>query len=126
MAWYKKCDPVPWQPPSIVFQIVWPILYILYAIVLVLEQSDTTIRNLLLVGLVLNFSWVPAFTYNVKLALLILSGRVVVSVQTILALRASDIKNTRAWTEQRSLLFAPYMLWISFAWTLNAYLAFTC
>ena len=116
--WYKKCRPVPWQPPAIAFQIVWPSLYVLYGLVLFREQSNIPVRNLLLIGLALNLSWVPIYIYNVQLALLILTGMVILGIQTVRALMKSNTISTA--------LFAPYLGWICFAWTLNAYLAVTC
>ena len=115
--WYDKCGKAPWQPPGFTFRIVWPILYALYAVVLYLEWNNTTTRNYLLLGLVLNLCWVPAFTVNSRLALLLLTGMIGVAIASIL-----QMKGRRA----SMYAFAPYLVWISFAWTLNAYLAVTC
>jgi tryptophan-rich sensory protein len=113
--WYDKCPKVPWQPPNYVFGIVWPILYALYAITFFLERKQPESRNLLLIGIVMNLAWVPLYAFNVVLALFLLSGMIYIAVKTIYALKRSHI-----------ILFAPYLAWICFAWTLNAYLAVTC
>ena len=119
MAWFDKCKRVPWQPPAIVFKIVWPILYIIYGLLLVLERKNATSRNILLIGLAMNLCWVPLFIVNTQAALVLLAGMIAVGVKTILVLADED-KGVRA------LLFSPYLAWLCFAFTLNAYLAFTC
>ena len=116
MAWFDKCEKAPWQPPSIVFAIVWPILYTLYAIILFLQRKNVPARNILLIGLVMNLSWVPLYTMNVIAALILLLAMIAVGVKTIMALNTSLTK----------LLFSPYFLWLCFAFTLNAYTAVTC
>jgi translocator protein len=116
MAWFDKYTvKPPWQPPNKVFTIVWPILYTIYAVTLYTQWKKTPIRNALLLGLALNFCWVPVFTVNAVAALAVLTGMVVVGVQTLLLL-----KKERGYTVW---LFSPYVAWISFAWTLNAYIA---
>jgi len=115
MKWFQKCGKVPWQPPDYVFGIVWPILYALYGIVFYMENKNTQIRNLLLVGLLMNIAWVPLYIFNVQIALILLTGMIIVSVKTVRLL-----KGLSRW------LFTPYLLWICFAWTLNTYLAITC
>jgi len=111
--WYDKCGKAPWQPPAPTFRIVWPILYTLYAIVLYKEWDDIESRNYLLIGLLLNLCWVPVFTYNVQLALVLLTCMIAVAAKCIMLV-------------ENKWLFAPYLGWICFAWTLNAYLALTC
>jgi tryptophan-rich sensory protein len=113
MAWYDKyTNKPPWQPPNKVFGIVWPILYMIYAFTLYLNFDKVAVRNLLFVGLFLNFCWVPVFTIDAVAALVVLSGMVAVGIRTLMLLKGSVF-----W------LFSPYVAWISFAWTLNAYIA---
>ena len=115
MAWSDKCVKVPWQPPGYVFRIVWPILYALYALTLYLEFERPNVRNILLLGLAMNLCWVPLFTFSTRLALLLLIGMIVVAVKTLMLLKG-----------KRALLFSPYLIWICFALTFNAYLAYYC
>jgi len=126
MKWYRKCDRVPWQPPDYIFGIVWPILYVLYAVISYLEWKNIKARNLLVLGILMNFAWVPLFTVNVQLALLLLTGMIYVGFQTITILNRTDLRNGNEGIMRRALLFAPYLGWISFAWTLNLYLAVNC
>jgi tryptophan-rich sensory protein len=114
--WYDKCGRAPWQPPSIAFRIVWPILYALYAATLYLERDNIEARNYLLVGLLLNLCWVPLFTFNISLALILLTAMIAVAAKCMMLMK----------NRVTFYLFAPYLAWICFAWTLNAYLAVTC
>jgi tryptophan-rich sensory protein len=113
--WYDKCQKVPWQPPNYVFGIVWPILYAMYGILLYSAWGTTDVRNILIVGLVANLAWVPLYAANVVFALLLLSGMILISLKTIYMLKKRQI-----------FLFAPYLAWLCFAWTLNAYQALNC
>ena len=116
--WFDKCGKVPWQPPSIVFRVVWPILYTLYAALLWLTWSKPEARGYLLAGLALNLCWVPLYIFNVQAAFLLILAMVLVGIQTIQVL----YKGPKLYVY----LFAPYLVWITFASTLNAYLAWTC
>ena len=112
---FETCVKPPWQPPAIAFQIVWPILYTLYAITLFLEWDIPVSRNYLLLGLVLNLCWVPLFAFNTRLALFLLTLMIAVAGKCVLLVRRSSMY-----------VFLPYLAWISFAWTLNAYIAVSC
>ena len=114
--WFDKCGKAPWQPPSIAFRIVWPILYALYATTIVLERRFAESRNYLLLGLALNLCWVPLFIFNVPLALVLLTCMIAVAVKCVLLMSG----------RLSAYLFSPYLAWICFAWTLNAYLAVSC
>lgn len=119
MAWSDKCVKVPWQPPSIVFKIVWPILYALYALTIILERANPAALNLLLIGLAMNLCWVPLFIYSTRLALLLLIGMIVVAAKTLMILYKKN-----DWTS--AALFSPYLAWLCFALTFNVYLAYYC
>jgi len=93
----------------------------IYALLIVLERKNATSRNILLIGLAMNLCWVPLFIVNTQAALVLLAGMIAVGVKTIIVLLGED-KEAR-W---RALLFSPYLAWLCFAFTLNAYLAFTC
>lgn len=113
---FDTCVRPPWQPPSYVFQYVWPVLYGLYIYTLLSQWNNTRLRDILIIGLVLNISWVPVFAKNSAFALAILTAMILLALQTQ--------KSLRTWVAQ--LLFAPYTAWLLFAWTLNAYIAWNC
>ena len=120
MAWFDTCVRPPWQPPNYLFGIVWPILYTIYGYIIFMQWGNTTIRNTLIVGLLLNLAWVPTFTADSKLALALLTAMIWVAIQTERLLYKSKTSGLQ-W-----LLFSPYTAWIMFAWTLNAYIAWNC
>jgi len=115
--WFDKCGrKAPWQPPSIAFKVVWPILYTLYATTILLERHEVESRNYLLLGLALNLCWVPLFIFNVRLALLLLTAMIAIGIKCVLLMKGRN----------SAYVFSPYLAWICFAWTLNAYLAVSC
>ncbi len=114
-SWFDTCVRPPWQPPNYVFKYVWPVLYTLYLYVLITEWKNTRLRDVLLIGFVLNLSWVPIFTKNPTFALVILSAMI------WLAFMTQSLLRKHAWY-----LFLPYTSWLVYAWTLNAYIAWNC
>lgn len=116
--WFDTCQRPPWQPPNYVFQFVWPVLYTIYGYILYSQWRNTVIRDALLIGLVLNISWVPVFIKNTQFALVILTAMVGVAAWTFNLLLHK--------TKVQWVLFSPYMAWLLFAWTLNAYIAVKC
>lgn len=124
--WFTKCKTVPWQPPNIVFKIVWPLLYTLYVTVIVLERNNPQTTFYLLLGLLANLCWVPTFIYNTRLALLLLVAMILIGLKTMGLLFAADRNANRSGFRSRALLFSPYLSWIGFALSLNLYLAFSC
>jgi len=101
-----------------VFKIVWPILYALYALTIILERANPEALQFLLIGLAMNLCWVPLFVYSTRLALLLLIGMIVVAAKTLMILYKSN-RITAA-------LFSPYLAWLCFALTFNVYLAYYC
>ena len=124
--WFRKCPRAPWQPPDFVFKFVWPILYILYGVTLYKHWNQTNIKNILLLGLALNFAWVPAFVANTQLALVVIVGMIAVAIESLRLLYRDDTLHTREGLLKSSTLFAPYLAWLLFAFTLNAYLVYKC
>ena len=112
---FNTCVRPPWQPPNYVFQYVWPVLYALYLYTLLSQWNNTRLRDILIIGLVLNISWVPIFAKDSALALAILTAMI------WLSLRAQSLLTKTAW-----FLFSPYTAWLLFAWTLNAYISWNC
>mgnify|MGYP000995251603 CR=1 FL=1 len=120
-TWYAGLIKPAWTPPNWVFPIVWNILYGLIALSLWLlwdRTPETELRRralrLFLAQLVLNTLWSPMFFawHYVWVALAIILGMIVLVVLTI---RTAWPINRRA-----ALLLVPYLMWISYASTLNA------
>ncbi len=106
----------PLAPPSIVFPIVWGILYVLMAISLIVylkaNPDDTVGFWLYVVNLVLNALW-PLFFFalqQVGVALIVLIAMILVNL--LLLGRLKDVK----WAFY---LYLPYLLWQLFALYLN-------
>ena len=107
----------PLAPPSIVFPIVWGILYVLMAISLILyfrkNPDDTVAFWLYVANLALNALW-PLFFFtlqNVGAALIVLIAMILVNL-----LLLGRLKNVK-WAFY---LYLPYLLWQLFALYLNA------
>ncbi len=110
----------PLSPPSVLFPIVWTILYALMGISAArvrqvpssLEQQRAT--NLFIAQLVVNFFW-PLFFFNLQafgfalVWLVLLWGLVL-----LLIIATYQVDKTAAW------LLLPYQLWLTFALYLNA------
>jgi benzodiazapine receptor len=111
---YKTLQKPSWSPPSYAFGIVWPILYILMGISLVIvTNSDHPLKNwaifLFFTQLLVNFSWTPIF-FNLKqmqLALYVILLLDILVACTIILF--ASISKTAA------MLLVPYLGWILFA-----------
>ena len=116
---YKNLIKPELTPPSIVFQIVWPILYLLMAISFVIVlATNSSLKpfaiTIFVTQLILNFLWSPVFFImgRIKPALFI-SILLLLSVlfMVIVFFKISKIAGV---------LQIPYLLWLIFATFLNA------
>lgn len=120
--WYQSLINPALQPPSIVFPIVWSILYILIAISLsiVSIHPKTTKKALFLYALngVLNVLWSYTFFYlqNPAGALFVLI--LLIATAVLLFANVFRIDKTAAY------LLIPYIIWLCFALYLNYEIAF--
>ena len=115
-AWYMDLVKSPLNPPSYVFGIVWPILYVLMAFVSF--RSADKIWTLFIPQLILNaaWSWMFFFMHAPLLALINISILIFLN-QKILVILSNESK-LLFW------LYLPYVLWLSFAAFLNASIVF--
>lgn len=120
--WYQGLAKPALQPPSIVFSIVWTVLYALLAASLSLvsitpNAQKKTLGLYVLTG-VLNVLWTYTFFYLQNPG-----GAVFVLILTIIAAvyLFCDVYRTN---RLAAYLLIPYMLWISFALYLNYEIAF--
>ncbi len=120
MEIYKTVERPPFSPPSIVFPIVWSILYILMGISLYLiwnsddHYTDKTFAYTLFgFQLFLNFIWSPVFfsANQYLLAFIIL----IVLWITVLLMIISFYKISKP----AALLQIPYLIWVTIAGYLN-------
>jgi benzodiazapine receptor len=110
-SWYDELIKSPLNPPGFVFGIVWPILYLLMAIVSF--QVSAKIWKLFILQLILNAAWSWIFFYFQApiIALLDIFFLIVINLKILSQLRSLS-----------TLLFSlylPYLLWLFFAAFLN-------
>jgi tryptophan-rich sensory protein len=115
-TWYVELVKSPLNPPSYVFGIVWPILYVLMAFVSF--RSADKIWKLFIPQLIINaaWSWMFFFMHAPLLALINISILIFLN-QKILVILKNESK-LLFW------LYLPYVLWLSFAAFLNASIVF--
>ena len=115
-TWYVELVKSPLNPPSYVFGIVWPILYVLMAFVSF--RSADKIWKLFIPQLIINaaWSWMFFFMHAPLLALVNISILIFLNQKILVILK----------NESRLLfwLYLPYVLWLSFAAFLNASIVF--
>ncbi len=115
---YQTVNKPPLSPPSLLFPIVWTVLYLLMGFGSYLVEGSNSGQKgraltLYAVQLVLNFIW-PVIFFNLQAflpALIILAMLWYVVLQMILAFR--DIVPLAGYLQ------IPYLLWLTFAFYLN-------
>jgi translocator protein len=123
--WYEGLDRAPWNPPGWLFGPAWTVLYVLMAVAawLVAREGldDPAVRTALLLyaaQLALNLGWSLVF-FGLRrpgLALVVILALLVAAAATAVAFHG--ISTTAA------CLLAPYLAWVAFAASLNAWIAF--
>lgn len=115
-VWYETLAKPAWTPPNWTFPVVWTILYVMIAVAgwLVYEREGFgAALTVWLVALVLNglWSYLMFGERQIGLAAADLTALWVAVLAFIIL----------AWPEDRtaSLLFVPYLAWISYAGALN-------
>lgn len=119
--WYPTLDKPPWTPPNWAFGPIWTVLYTAMAVaawdvVRTVPDDAREPMTAFAIQLVLNLAWSPAFFawQQVGLALCIISGMWVAIAACIrIFLPISTLSAG---------LMAPYLLWVSIAWSLNAWI----
>lgn len=120
--WYKSLNKAPWTPPSYVFGIVWPILYVLMGISFLLVWKNKKCfpycspLTYFLIQLGFNLIWTTLFFVMKKplLALLDICLIIYFAIQTYN--RFIKINRLAAY------LLVPYLLWLLLAFIMNFYI----
>ncbi|MDG1477533.1 MAG: tryptophan-rich sensory protein [Vicingaceae bacterium] len=118
--WYLNINKAPWTPPGWVFGAAWTFIMICFSVYMAYlwptSENKNLIIGLYLVQLILNIGWNPTFFYfhNVLGGLLIISGLTIL-IGYILLSYSPTLKI-------KSLLLAPYFIWLLIATYLNAYI----
>jgi benzodiazapine receptor len=119
-SWYLTLKKPAWTPPSSVFAPVWIVLYLLMGIAAFLvwkkglaHEAVRAALALFIVQLVLNALWSAAF-FGLPSPL---AGLIVIAALWVMIL-ATTVAFFRISTGA-GLLLVPYLLWVSFAASLN-------
>ena len=119
-TWYAGLAKPFWTPPPLAFPIAWTLLYALMAVSFwrlwdleTRSPARTKAMAWFLVQLALNALWSPVFFgwHGTRTALaIIIALLIAIAAAMIAALRADRLA---AW------LLAPYLLWVTYATTIN-------
>ncbi|MCI4644698.1 MAG: tryptophan-rich sensory protein [Hyphomonadaceae bacterium] len=122
-AWYAGLNKASLTPPDWVFGVVWPVLYVLMAVSAILVrraagsfEACSKSLGLFFAQLIPNLAWSYAFFgfSQPMLALLIIA--------TLWVMILAMIASFRRWSQRAAWLQLPYLIWISFAAYLNAFI----
>ena len=113
-SWYLLLEKSDLNPPSYVFGIVWPILYILMMISAFLSYQK--IFSIFIIQLFFNAAWSWLF-FRFQMPLIALLDIYLLIALNIYILNLMYKENKLAF-----FLFIPYVVWISFASYLNLFI----
>lgn len=121
MDWYDSLNKPPLTPPDYVFPIVWSILYLLIAISFSLYASAGGLQDyigLVLFGLqlLLNIAWSPVFFQARQL------GWSLVIILLMWGFILATLLRFYTTSPASAYLLVPYLVWVSLATYLNAYI----
>ena len=111
-SWYESLNKPPFNPPNYLFGIVWPVLYILMAIVSYLNAHKIFI--LYIMQIILNGLWSWLFFVLQSTAFAFLNIVLLIFLNVLIL---KQIRQDKAWLSV--LLYSPYLIWICFASILN-------
>ena len=120
--WYKKLNRSKLSPPSWVFGIVWPILYLLMTISFIIVQRNKKCFPFcsplvfFIIQLGFNLIWTTLF-FKMKLPLLALVDLMLTIIFTFIT-----YYQFHSISKLGSYLLLPYMMWMCFAFYLNLYI----
>ena len=119
-GWYQDINKAPWTPSGWVFGVAWITIMICFSFYLA-ELFDKKERYkkggiLFIIQIILNIIWNPLFFYfhNVSLALLDIT-LLLILICLFFIMYFNELK-------LRSLLLAPYIIWLLIATSLNLYI----
>lgn len=118
--WYQSLEKPFFNPPSWLFGPVWTTLYVMIGIVgarIWQRAPKSAAMQLWFAQMAFNLMWSPAFfgLQNPELALAVIVGMLVTIVAFMVKAKPIDRIST--------LLFVPYLAWVSFAGILNLSIA---
>lgn len=117
--WYQNLSKAPWTPPGWVFGAAWTSIMVFFAIYMAyLFKSENKKRIIMLFSIqwILNVAWNPIFFYSQAITF----GLICILLLTVLIAYLFFYY----WKELKfkTLLLAPYLVWLIVATSLNAYI----
>ncbi|MDC1188758.1 tryptophan-rich sensory protein [Flavobacteriales bacterium] len=117
--WYEELSKAPWTPPGWFFGFAWTSIMICFSIYMAYlwptSKNKSLLVTLFLIQWILNTGWNPVFFqfHNVAASLVIISALTILIGYFFYA----------NWTQLKlkSLLIAPYFIWLIIATSLNAF-----
>ena len=111
-SWYSELIKSPLNPPSYIFGIVWPILYLMMAIVSF--RVGDKFSSIFILQLILNaaWSWIFFFFQAPVIAL--------IDIVILIYLNQKILKIIQIHSGALFFVYLPYLLWLIFAAFLNA------
>lgn len=116
--WYAALNKAPGNPPGFLFGIVWPVLYALMATSAFIAWRAGARLGVFMLQLVLNLAWSYLF-FKLHLPLPAL-----IDLLVLWGLVAWMIAGFHRHSRLAAMLQIPYILWLSFAAYLNAWVVF--
>lgn len=118
--WYLNLNKAPWTPPGWIFGAAWTLIMICFSVYMAylwdsIKQSKL-LMLLFIVQWMLNVGWNPAFFYFHQTIL----GLVIIIALTLLI--TYILFNFWSNMHLKTLLIAPYFIWLLIATSLNAYI----
>jgi tryptophan-rich sensory protein len=116
--WYTSLNKAPWAPPGWLFGVAWTTIMICLTAYMAISLKE---KNKLLIGLyslqfVLNTLFTPVF-FHFQNAI---GGLIIITLLTLLI--GSFIILFRKNKNTKSILLAPYLIWLCLATSLNLYI----
>lgn len=118
--WYIGLEKAPWTPPGWAFGAAWTTIMICFSIYMAylwtVVESKNILIALFILQWILNVSWSPIFFYYLN----VLGGLITISILTILV----GVFLFRYWPDLKfkTVLIAPYLIWLLIATSLNGYI----
>ena len=116
--WYLNLTKAPWMPPGWVFGVAWTSIMLLFSIYMakIYDQKIKLIGVLYAIQWILNVSWNLAF-FNLHSPVM---GLVIIFLLWLLIgyFTFKYLKSIRL----NTLLILPYLIWLTIATSLNAYI----
>lgn len=118
--WYSSLNKAPWTPPGWVFGAAWTTIMICFSFYMTslwtVAKDKKFVAFLFALQWILNVSWNPTFFYFNKVVIALL-----VIIALTLLIGFIIFRNWKT-LKLKSLLLAPYFIWLLIATSLNGYI----